>query len=292
MRNRTLLKNGWTTGHFVGAAVLAVLGVLATKDAWLDMLSFGLKDEESSHMFLVPIVAAWLVWVRRERMRLCKPRGTWLGPLLVAAGWAISSAGYAMRGQAFWHGGAVVLVIGCVLTVLGSDVLRRFVPAFAVLVFLVPVPGSIREELVPLQAVTARATQAAAEMLGMYIERRGHVLAINGIDVAVAEACNGLRMVFALVLVSYAFAFSIPLRPYVRTLILLGSPVSAILCNVIRLIPTVWIYGHYSNDIAKRFHDMAGLVMLPVAFLLLMGLLRLLRWALVPVRQYTLAYDY
>ena len=37
-----------------------------------------------------------------------------------------------------------------------------------------------------------------------------------------AEACNGMRMVFALVLVSYAFAYSMPLRNTVRILVLIA----------------------------------------------------------------------
>ncbi len=50
-------------------------------------------------------------------------------------------------------------------------------------------------------------------------------------------------MVFGLILVSYAFAFSLPLRNRVRLLILLASPLAAILCNLVRILPTVWVYG-------------------------------------------------
>jgi len=123
------------------------------------------------------------------------------------------------------------------------------------------------------------------------VERSGNLLSINKVDVTIAEACNGLRMVFSLVMVCFAFAFGTPLRWYSRLLILIASPIAAIVCNIIRLIPTLYIYGHFSRTTAEEFHDIGGWIMLPVAFLLLMGILRLLRWAVIPVSKYTLAYD-
>lgn len=293
MLPRTWRRNGWTQWHLAVGAALTAVAVAATWSAWVDIWSIALRDPESSQVFLTPFVALWLVWVRRERLRMCHPRGGLIGPALIAFGWLLSSYGYRTAMQSVWHGGALLIVIGAFLTVAGADVLRRFLPAFVVLVFLVPVPGQIRDMIAhPLQTATATATQVVGQVLGMAIERRGNLLEYNGAEVGVAEACNGLRMVFTLLLVSYAFTFGTPLRGYVRALFLAASPLSAVACNVIRLIPTVWVFGHYSSDFAHTFHEVAGWIMVVVAFLLLMGILRLLQWAMVPVKQYTLAYDY
>ena len=296
MIRRSLTRNSWGPNHLVGGLVMLTLGVAAAFDAWADMFNIAMKDEEASHIFLVPIVFAWLVWVRRDRLRLCRPVGQWVGPAIVAVGWLMWSIGYGNAVQSFWHGGSVLIALGCVITVVGADVVRRFFPAFLFLVFLVPVPGMVRQEIaIPLQVATARVTHTVFEILGIDTWLSGSVLTINegdeAVDVGIAEACNGLRMVFALVLVSGAFAFGNPLRWYVRAIILIGSPISAIFCNVVRLVPTVWLYGYRSEDTASKFHDISGWCMLLVAFLLLMGIVRLLRWALVPVASYTLAYD-
>mgnify|MGYP000117906930 CR=1 FL=1 len=298
--------------HAAMAVVLVGLGGVASWTAWVDIWHIAIKDEEASHVFLVPLVAAWLVWVRRARLRLCEPRWNWIGPLAVAAGWAMSTYGYRFAVQSFWHGGAVLMVIGCLLSVLGGDVLIRFLPAFAVLVFLVPIPGSLRQAIaIPLQNATAQVTQSLFEVLGVPVERSGNLLSIGGTPVTIAEACNGMRMVFALVLVSFAFSFGEPLRNYVRFLILAACPLSAILCNVIRMLPTLWLYGYgdkvvaffgvqpgegrtlndLGRSLADKFHDLSGWVMLLIAFLLLMGIIRLMRWALIPVNRYTLAVD-
>jgi exosortase len=235
-------------------------------------------------------VAAYLVWVRRVRFRFCTPTGTMIGPVLAAAGWGISAYGFYHNVQAFWHAGAVLAVVGCLLSVVGKNVLFRFFPAFAVLIFLVPVPGMVRQEIaLPLQSWTAQIGQSLLEILGIETARSGNLLSVNGIPVAIAEACNGLRMVFALILVSYAFSFGLPLRNSVRFLVLLASPLAAIGCNVIRIVPTVWLYGYQSKQVADAFHDYSGWVMLPIAFAILYGIIRLLKWAMIPVTRYTLA---
>ena len=97
--------------------------------------------------------------------------------------------------------------------------------------------------------------------------------------------------IFALLLVSYSFGFGLPLRNSVRFLVLLASPLATIFCNVLRILPTAWLYGHYqeNENIGRIFHDAAGWAMLPVAFLALLGIIKVMRWAMIPVMKYTLA---
>lgn len=285
-------RTNWSMAHAIAAVGMAAAGVIATHDAWRDILQIATKDEESSHIFLVPFIAVWLVWMRRRRIRWCRSQSLWIGPVVITIGWLVSLVGYNHAMQSLWHGGSVLVVVGCVLSVLGRDALRYFMPALVALVFLIPVPGMVRQEIaIPLQRATALVTQNLLEVLGMPISRSGSLLTINGVDIGIAEACNGLRMVFALTLVSFGFAFGTPLRFSVRLLIIAASPVSAIVCNVIRLVPTVWLYGYHGEEIGKVFHDISGWAMLGLAFLMLMGILQLLKWALIPVVPYTLAQD-
>jgi exosortase/archaeosortase family protein len=68
-----------------------------------------------------------------------------------------------------------------------------------------------------------------------------------------------------------------PMRRGVRFLLLVCSPIVAIGSNVVRLVPTVYMFGHYSLDTAERFHNISGWVMTIVAFLFLMGLTEFFR---------------
>jgi exosortase len=284
--------HSWTWWHALAAVAMLALGVGVMIEPWKEIFYKAVHDEESSQVWLVLPVAAWLVWVRRGRLRFCQPAGTFAGPVLVGVGWAMAAWGYGSAKEAMVHLGAVLVPVGCVLSVIGRDLVRRFFPALVVLVFLVPIPGIIRQQISgPMMTTTATVTASISEVLGVPVERSGNLLLVNGEPVTIVEACNGLRMIFSLLLVSYAFAFGEPLRHYVRMIIVAASPISAIVCNVIRLVPTLWMYGYSTKAMASRFHDLAGWVMLVIGFLLLMGIIRLLRWALIPVAHYTLASD-
>jgi exosortase len=289
MKASGLSKEGWRPHHFVMAAVLMTLGAWITRAAWIDMYNIACNDEECGHALLTIPAFAWLAWIRRGRLRRCRPTGQWVGTLLIGIGWLLWSVGFRRQWQPFWHAGALVMVLGGLFTAIGSQVLWEFLPAFAVLGFMVPVPTLLRQNIaIPLQGATAHATQVICEALGLDVQRQNCLLTVNGVHVEIAEACNGMRMVFALILVCYLFAFVAPLRGYVRFLLLILSPIVAMIFNVVRLVPTVWVYNSFAQHTAETFHDISGWVMLIAAFLTLIGFLRVMRWAMLPVTHFRL----
>ncbi len=232
----------WTRWHAAAAIVLAALGAVITSAALADIYEKAAKDEESSHIFLVPIVAIWMIGVRISRVRHCRPTWTILGPLIILLGWLGWSYGYWHNRDTFFHAGAILVVIGCVVSVLGKHVLTRFFPAVAVLIFMIPVPNHMRQRIaVPMQNFTAKVAQTTMEVLGTPVEREGSSLTVNGQPITIIEACNGMRMVFPLILVGFAFAYGMPLKQWVRVLVLLLSPVAAIFCNVIRIMLNIMV---------------------------------------------------
>ena len=290
MTSRLLRTDRWTWSHVAAAAAMALVGIAVTWPAWADIYHIATTDEEADHVLLVPLVALWMLWARRVRFRYCKPTFTMLGPILVAIGWAIGSYGFYNGVASFLHGGAVLVVLGCIVSVLGKHAIFRFLPVVAVLVFLIPVPGELRLRLaIPLQNWTAHIEQQLFHVLNVEVARSGNQLWYNGKPIDIIEKCNGLRMVFGLILVGYAFSFSLPLRNWVRFLILAISPLAAILCNLIRILPTVWVYGSRSEAFADHFHLYSGWLMLLVALLILLGILRIMKWAMIPVMRFTLA---
>lgn len=254
------------------ASTLALAAAAILLPAWRDIFRLGLRDEELSYVLLAPVMIACLAWVRRGLLAKCRARGGWLGLIILAFGWAIYSYGY-LADPVLWRAGAVVIAIGAFVSAAGSDVLFKFAPVFAACIFLVPVsPDGRYHVAVPLQTATARATQTICDLLGLYVDRSGNMLTINGVDVTVAEACNGMRMVFTLFMVCYVVAFTIRLRPILRMLLLIFSPLIAIVANVMRLVPTVWMFGNTTPHKAERFHDVSGWVMTIVAFALLLSI--------------------
>jgi len=271
--------------RWLAGSLLALLALLAAGPAWMDLFRIGLRDEESSQVLLAPFVAAWLLWLglrsrppeQPQKSSLATP--DWLGPAVIGLGVLSYHLGDRYLWQALWHFGAVLALIGSLLTVTGRSWALRLAPALGALLFLVPVPGRLRQVIaLPLQTWTAIGGQRIFELLGVPVERAGNVLVIDQTLVEVAEACNGLRLVFALALVCYLYAFSVPMPRLGRAALILGSPLLAVLVNTVRLVPTAWLYARAELETADRFHDMSGWLMLPLCLGLLWGGGRVGRW--------------
>ena len=283
-------RRPWQTVDTVALAVLLFLAGMIAWPAWADMFRIGLRDAEQSHILLAAPVAIWLAWLRRSRLRRFRPQWSALGTLIIAVGAAMALLGVEYRVDVAWHLGGIGVVVGAAVTVVGSRMLMQFGPCFAALVFLLPVPGIIREPIAqPLQSISAQASQFGLELFAIPVSRAGNVLTVNGFPVEIADACNGMRMVSALALIAFAFIFSVPMNRGVRLAILLASPLVAVAVNVLRLVPTALFYG-YADDpsVADLFHDLSGWLGLLVAMGMLWGFLGVLRWLEVPISTYAI----
>jgi exosortase len=230
-------------------------------------------------VWLVLPVAVWLAWTRREMAGLARRSALLAGPLLVGLGWLCYAIGDIQLYQSVWHFGAILIVVGCMTSVLGGGVLLRYWPAFVVLLFLIPVPGIVRQQIsMPLQTVTAQITGVLLETLGTPVVLSGNVLIVNEVPVGIAEACNGVRMVFALTLVCFLYAFSSEMSNLARFVVLLSSPLVAIGANVCRLVPTVYLFGYADAETAEQFHTVSGWAMMPAALFFFMGAGAVVRW--------------
>ena len=150
------MKLPWHRLHVVTLVAFVALALAAAWPAWSDIFGIAAHDEESSHVWLVPIVVGWIAWARRERLRTCRTSGRWVGAMLAIFGTAGYLIGYQRGFQSVWQGGAVLLTMGAIVTSLGSDVFFRIFPAFFGMLFVVPMPSTVRRVVaVPLQDYTA-----------------------------------------------------------------------------------------------------------------------------------------
>ena len=272
----------WSDLWIVGALVVAAAAAFSA--AWTDIYLQASRRTDNGYIFLVPVVAGYLVWLRRSRVRFVARRPSLLAVPVVASAVLLSWWGEQTDTRAAIHLGAIIALAACAIAMAGLEVVRQFFPAFLALLFLIPVPAEVRKWLAgPLQALAVTVTQEVLDVIGVSTERAGNSIQIAGRSIFVGEACDGMRMVFALALTFFAFVFSVPLRLNARIALLIAAPVVAIACNVVRLVPTALAYAYASAEDAERFHDIAGWLMLPLAIVLLFGLIRFMRWLDLPV---------
>lgn len=179
----------------------------------------------------------------------------------------------------------VVTGAGVVLLMAGGQVFWRLRWILLFLLLMVPLPGKVHNLISgPLQNVATGGAVFCLELLGISVAREGNVIVLNdAVPLAVAEACSGLRMLTAFIVVAATMAYIVRRPRWQRTVLLISSVPIAIACNLARLVVTAELYLVASSETAERFfHDFAGLTMMPLAVLILIGELALMNRLVIP----------
>lgn len=293
---KTLARNGWTVWHGLALAGLMGLAIALTWSAWAEMFGVVVANDYARTSILVLPIVVWLVWVRRSRFRFVRPRGPGIGLIVLISGIHLYVAGqYLYELRTAWYFGALLVVLGAGLVVTGRSVIQQFLPVWAILPLLVPVPETVAMLIAePIQILEARSIEVLYGLLGINVEvfswPGSNRIVVGRTSMALEEVCKGLPTILSLMLISYGFVFGSPMRPVVRMMLLLLAPVVAILCSAISLGGTLWLYDGRSTlmtaDLIRALSEWATVL---IAFLLIAMSLKVLTWASVPVHQYHLA---
>jgi len=168
----------------------------------------------------------------------------------------------------------VLTIAGLVIMVAGMQVFRRVVWVLAFLLLMVPPPQRIHFLIsVPLQRLATNGAVFLLEAHGAPVAQQGNVVMLGeNTPMAVAEACSGLRMLTAFVIVAAFVAYMVKRPRWQKAVILASSIPVAVACNIIRIFLTAMIMLYVSVELGETFfHDFAGLVMMPAAVSLIFG---------------------
>lgn len=293
MISRSLKRNGWRPADLAVAVIVASLCIAVVWPIWVDIFQIARFSRLQSHILLVPFVAAMMIWVRRGRISCCTRDGMIAGVAIVAVGWLVMRVGPPFAFECFVHLGAIIMLIGSIVAVLGIDPLRHFFPAFLALFFLVPVPGVVREIFVdPVQRIAGDLSFFVVRLFGeIDINASAGMVMINGNAVPRGDLFDGMIMISHVMLLGFAFAFALPLRSGMRLLVIAATPVAAIVLNMLRMALSAWLFGHFDASIATVIHGISGWLVVAAALTSLLIVFRKLQQASVPVTRFTLAYD-
>lgn len=258
---------------------LALLaGVLALYVPTFATLAGGAwREDEHAHGPLILAVAAALAWRERARLRELQGGDTVAGAALVLVGvfsWLLGRT----QGLVPIEAGSLLFVAtGATLLAWGRQGLRVLAFPLAFLLFYVPLPGFVLEAATsPLKELVSAAVAGLLELFGYAVERSGVVLAVEGREMLVADACSGLNSIVSLFALALLYAH---LRgaSRARTLLLVAAIVPiAVAANILRVLALVLVTVHVGAESAQGFlHEALGLSVFVVALLMLIGLDRL-----------------
>lgn len=226
-----------------------------------------------SHGFLVPIIAAVLLW-RQWHQAATQPHqgGAWAGLLITAFGlatllWSLRWQDYAVACMAM-----VGLAIGILLYLEGWPRLKPLLFSLLFLTLMVPLP--IVDRASPwFEAFTAKSAAALARLFGIAAVQQGGEITLPNTTVTVGAPCSGLRSLVAMLTVGVCWVYLIEGRIAAKVVMLAAILPLVALGNVLRIGLLLVVAQRFGQQIAlSYYHDWSS----PILFLVSLGLFLLL----------------
>ena len=237
-------------------------------------------NENYSHGFLSPPLAAYLIWERRDRLRRTPRSPSNFGIALVIASTCVLLVGR-LGAELFLTRMAMLgTLVGGVLYILGWRHLRLLGFPLAILLLMIPLPAIVFNQIVfPLQLLASRFGGAVVAAAGIPVLREGNVIVLANTTLEVAEACSGIRSLVSLLTLAIVYGYFSDRRAGVRVAIALSAVPVAIVANGFRVAGT-GIAAHFYGAAAAEgfFHAFSGWLVFLAAFAMLFVIVRLFQW--------------
>jgi exosortase len=245
----------------------------------VDLWNVWQRSDEYSSGILVPFIAVYILWSRRDILKTVPIKPNMLGLLVLLFAEVLR-----LFGVFFMYGSAerisiVVAIAALVLFLLGWQFFKKTATMLLFLCLMLPWPNRVQAAVaLPLQSWATSSAVFCLETIGYGVVREGNVINIGQSSVAVAEACNGLRMITAFFVISGLIVMLIKRPRWEKIVVLISSLPIALLCNTTRLVITAIAFTFIKGDYwEKIFHDFGGYAMVPLALAAVIGEFWLLR---------------
>jgi exosortase len=261
-------------------AILIAALALCAPAAW--GLSYLLEMVEFyAHGYLVPFVAGYLGWQRRDEIRaalrdLRPPPLGFLVVLAVGSGEALAVIG----DMGFVAGVGIPVVLGAALWATGgARLLRPCLLPLAFLALMIPPPGFVLEDLlVASKEMVTRVSVAILHALGESVSADGNRIEVPGRTLFVADACSGLTSIVSLLPVACVVAYFLTSGLLHGLLVVVSVVPLAVAANVLRVVVTVKLVTAIGPQMAQGWlHDSFGLLTYAVGTAVLVLFARWLR---------------
>jgi exosortase len=270
------------TPAFSGVVPAWQIVVLAALSLWLyrstvaRLVSQWWNDPNFSHGFFVPLFSGFVLWQERGRLARLVPRPSWSGLAVLASALCLLILGQ-MGAELFLARSSLLLLLaGFVILFLGWTFFRAVSFPWVFLLLMIPIPAIIFNQITfPLQLLASKVAAGAlsVHLFGAPIVpvfREGNVMHLPSMDLAVAEACSGIRSLMSLVTLAIIYGYSMEKRLWVRCVLAVASVPIAVVANSVRIIGTGLLVQYWDADKAEGyFHASWGWIIFVVSLVML-----------------------
>jgi len=257
-----------TPAAWAAAGIVVALVVLVYHDVFATLWRTWGENPNYSHGYLIPPVAAFLLWYRRDAFAGARGRGSGWGLAVVAVALlghivSIRAGVFMTQGYSF-----VLLLYGLALLFFGRAATGTVWFPLGYLIFMLPVPPFLMRHLsFRLKDFAARMGASAAHTIGIPLVRTGMTIHMPGGSLRIADPCSGLRSLIALVALGALFAFLTRGPLWKRIVLFLAALPLAVFANIVRISILCVVADIWGVETATGlFHDFSGFFLFMIAF--------------------------
>jgi exosortase D (VPLPA-CTERM-specific) len=228
------------------------------------------ESEDYSYGLLLPMVSAYVVYLKWPQLRSRPWQPSWVGLIVIALGLGVLIIGELAAELYTTRFSFMVVLAGLLLLVGGWNLLRLLAFPLILLVLMLPLPELVTYKLtLPLQLVSSSLAAQMLQTLGTPVLRQGNIIDLGVRQLQVVAACSGLRYILALLALGIIYCYFFQRRLWKVAVLLVALIPTAILVNSLRLVAMA-----FSPVLVAGFwHTFSGwlIYLLSVAFLALIN---------------------
>jgi exosortase len=217
-------------------------------------------DTYAGHGMFVPLFSALVAWIDRERLRAAAGPGNPWGLAVMLAGVGLLALGTFSANLLVKGLSVAVVIAGLVTWTFGVTCLRAAAFPVGFLFMMAPLPQAVVAAVtLKVQLFAAAFAAAAVRLLNVPVHQTGVVIELPSSTLQVAEECNGLRFLMALLVLTAAVA-QVTQRSIPRRILLVASAIPiAIFANAARVAAIVLGVYYVGPEAASgTIHHMIG----------------------------------
>ena len=233
------------------------------------------EDPNFSHGFFVPLFSAFVVWERRQRLwQMVARPAAGMGLLIMAGALAVLLVGVLGAELFLSRTSMILLLTGMVVYYLGWAHLRAVAFPLAFLLFMVPLPSIVLNEITfPLQFLASGLASSLLPWIGVPVLREGNVIKLAAMSLEVAEACSGIRSLTTLIVLAIIYGHVMEPRRWARMVLIAAAVPIAVIANALRILGTGACVQYWDPEKAEGFfHIFSGWIVFMVSVALLLAI--------------------
>jgi len=254
-------------------AALAAITAFAFSGGIANLFQRWGEQQELSHGYFLPVIAAWMIWARRDALggSLGKPASIGLAGVVVASIVLVLSEITPTSLMIFQQLAMILLFSSLALALGGWRIFWLTLLPIGFLLFMVPPPyWAITVLSQHFQIWSSKLGVVMIEGMGIPVYLSGNIIDLGDYKLQVAEACSGLRYLFPFLSLGFLAAYLYKAPLWQRAIVFLSTIPITIVMNSFRVAVTGLLVQRFGPEHAEGFiHMFEGWVV----FLLCLGML-------------------